>query len=143
MEFHEDNEIFLSQIISGMLLFNRGFTFNELVDIVSYVTNECNRYINEQPSCYDGIYQYLDGFGDRYIIKSNYDYNSLIKVGNVKMTLFNYFRNNTTEEVISLLINKFHRDANVLKEYEGKASFNVFDLFHKEKRFLKRKKVSM
>lgn len=143
MEFHEENEIFLSQIISGMLLFNREFTFDELIDIVSFVTNECDRYINEQPSCYDGVYEYLNGFGDRYIIKPNFDYNSLIRIDNMKMTLFNYLKNNTTDEIIGFLINKFHRDVNVLKKYESKSTFSVFDFFRKDKKNLKRKKVSM
>ena len=126
-----------------MLLFNREFTFDELIDIVSFVTNECDRYINEQPSCYDGIYEYLNGFGDRYIIKPNFDYNSLIRINNMKMTLFNYLKNNTTDEIIGFLINKFHRDVNVLKKYESKSTFSVFDFFRKDKKNLKRKKVSM
>jgi len=143
MEFHEDDEIFLSQIISGMLLFNREFKIAELFDIMSFVTTECGRYISDQPNCYDGVYKYLEDLGDRYIIKPDFDYSSLIKVENMKMTLFNYLKNNTTDEVIGFLINKFHQDVNVLKKHESKPTFNIFDLFYKEKRLKKRKKVSM
>lgn len=102
MNFREDSDIFLSQLLSGMLLFQREVSDKELLGVIEMIFNilGCDVYDDEY---YNELFEYLDNNGICFKIKEKYDYNSILEVNGKKITLYNYLLSKTNEMIINFL----------------------------------------
>jgi len=100
---HEEADIYLSQLMAGILLFKNHISGNELLDIISLFSSKLNMYVIEVDSDYDDIYKLIEQSGSGYRLKSYYNYDSLLVINGKKIKLFEYLKNNTTDTIIKFL----------------------------------------
>jgi len=103
MNCNQDKDIFLSQLISGILLFKSEISNLELTNIMSLVFDELKYDIIEEDCIYDNIYKYLIYTNEGIKLNYCYNYDTIVMVNNRKMKLATYLKKNTTKEIIDLL----------------------------------------
>jgi len=142
MMLHEDNDIFLSQLISGILLFKRRVCDKELVDIISLFYNILKLDVIDEDSDYDDIYRYIDQEGNGYCLKSCYNYDSLLIIKGKKIKLYDYLKKNTTAKIIEFLENNIYYECTKQEDNLGNnenTALKKKNSFLKEKLFVKKK----
>lgn len=138
MGFHEDNEIFLSQLLSGMLLFKREISDKELCNVMTLF--DSMRYdIIDEDSIYDEVYKYIENYGNGYRIPLYYDYNSFVLKNGKKMFLDDFLISNTTSEIIEILSKRVYPDLKVPKK---RVEYVDYDVVDKINSFIKSKVLS-
>lgn len=103
---HDGSEIYLSQLISGILLFKKDFTYNEINKIMSLFYCKLNCDVLDSDSDYDSIYDFIEQNDNGY--KLSYGYDSIIKMNGKKITFYNYLKANTTLDIIEFLMNNVY-----------------------------------
>ena len=114
----ESCEVFLSQIISGILLFKKEFNYNEINTIMALFYSKLNCDILDNDSEYDMVYNFMIQNDNGY--KLSYDYDSILKINGKKINLYNYLKSNTTVEIIEFLMENFYCD----KDFYNKRIYN-------------------
>ena len=102
MEKYNDDTVMFSSLLSGILLFKREVSNNEILSIMYHYEDMYNVDVidDELPS---DIY-YLINMNDKGVsVNSFLDYNSIIVIDNKKISFKNYLRKNTTLDIINYL----------------------------------------
>ena len=135
MNIREDNDCFLSsQILSGMLLFKKEVSDNEINYVISKMFNDLNVYVCDDD--YNEVYDYIDNYGNGFRILLLYDYNSLIKINGKLIKVYDYLISNTTPEIIEFLQNNIYCDQRIYEKIFVCPNLNFFskiNSFFKEK----------
>ena len=137
MGFHEENEIFLSQLISAMLLFKREIPNNELISAMT-LFDKLGYDVIDEDSVYDGVYKYTEDYIEGYRLLSHYNYDSIILKNKKRMFLDDFLLSNTTQEIINVLSENIYFG---LKITEKGTEYIDYDIFNKINSFIKTKKV--
>jgi len=136
MVCQEDNDVYLSQLISGVLLFKNRVSDKELVNIISLFYNELKIYVIDEDSDYDDIYKYIEQDEGGYRLKSCYNYDSILVKNGKKIRLYDCLRKNTTDDVIKFLENNIY--CGCVKQ-ESNLGYNESNFFTKKYSFFKEK----
>lgn len=102
MKKNNDDTVMFSSLLSGILLFKRDVSNNEILSIMYHYEDMYNVDVidDELPS---DIY-YLINMNDKGVsVNSFLDYNSIIVIDNKKISFKNYLRKNTTLDIINYL----------------------------------------
>lgn len=102
MKKNNDDTVMFSSLLSGILLFKREVSNNEILSIMYHYEDMYNVDVidDELPS---DIY-YLINMNDKGVsVNSFLDYNSIIVIDNKKISFKNYLRKNTTLDIINYL----------------------------------------
>ncbi len=130
MMLGENNDIFLSQLISGMLLFKKSISYVELNNAISLFFNICKIDITEKESVYDGVYKYLEDY-NKISIKEEYDYETIIYG---KVRLWEYLYQNTTPLIIEFLSTHIYQNTKIYISPKDKHKSKIKNLFTNLKR---------
>ena len=107
MEKYNDDTVMFSSLLSGILLFKREVSNNEILSIMYHYEDMYNVDVidDELPS---DIY-YLINMNDKGVsVNSFLDYNSIIVIDGKKISFRNYLRKNTTLNIINYLENNVY-----------------------------------
>lgn len=102
MKKNNDDTVMFSSLLSGILLFKREVSNNEILSIMYHYEDMYNVDVidDELPS---DIY-YLINMNDKGVSVNPFlDYNSIIVIDNKKISFKNYLRKNTTLDIINYL----------------------------------------
>lgn len=102
MKKNNDDTVMFSSLLSGILLFKREVSNNEILSIMYHYEDMYNVDVidDELPS---DIY-YLINMNDKGVsVNSFLDYNSIIVIDNKKISFKNYLRKSTTLDIINYL----------------------------------------
>ena len=135
MKKNNDDTVMFSSLLSGILLFKREVSNNEILSIMYHYEDMYNVDVidDELPS---DIY-YLINMNDKGVsVNSFLDYNSIIVIDNKKISFKNYLRKNTTLDIINYLEHNVYG----CKPIGLKNNLFLFEESKKEK--IKEKKVT-
>lgn len=122
MVYQEEDSVYLSQIIAGILLFKDNFTNIELVNIMNRIYEDFDCDILDGDFMDSDVYKFLEENEFGYKLAECYNHDTIIVVNNKKVLLYDYLKRIVPEKLVKYLADNIYFEQT--EKYEKMLSLN-------------------